>query len=114
MASQDAEGEDGGTGNEPWDDALFDFETKGGYGPGFWYDDDEFDKKTRKRNSRLIFEALLDVASPQERVVLEAALAQIKARQPLNWEAIARDLGKSSGAVKTQVRRAAAKLLKKL
>src|SRR5438046_2308506 len=99
MMSQSSEGEDGGTGNEPWDQAEWDFDTKGGYGgPSFWDDDNEFEQTSRARGSRQLFKALLAVASPQERVVLEAALAQIRAGRGLNWEAIARDLGKSSGA----------------
>ena len=72
---------------------------------GEW--DDEFGVDARAESFRRAFKALIKVASQQERVVLRA-IAQLKAGQPLNWEAVARDLGKTSGAVKTQVRRAAA------
>jgi DNA-directed RNA polymerase specialized sigma24 family protein len=112
MAGEDFGGDDSATGNEPWDQAEQDFLTKGGYDYGFWAND-EYAEQDRARAYRRVFKTLLTVASPQGRVVLEAALAQINAGQALNWEAIARELGKSSGAVKTQVRRAAEKLRKK-
>ncbi|HEY4129402.1 MAG TPA: hypothetical protein VGM50_02240 [Gemmatimonadaceae bacterium] len=109
MDSRDNGAGEGGTGNDPLDQAEWDFCRKSGYDHGGDWDDDlEID--ARADASVRAFKALIRVASAQERVVLRAALAQLKAGWPLNWEAIARDLGKTSGAVKTQVRRAAAKL----
>ena len=66
-------------------------------------------RESRARNSQRVFKSLLKVASPQERVVLKTALALIRDGSEVNWEEVARKLGKSSGAVKTQVRRALAK-----
>ena len=96
------------TGNDPLDQAEWDFCAKSGYEYGGDYED-EADIERRARLGRRVFKALLAEASPQERVALEAALAQIRSGQELNWEEVARTLGKSSGAVKTQVRRAIAK-----
>jgi DNA-directed RNA polymerase specialized sigma24 family protein len=109
MDSRDHSGDERGTGNDPLDQAGWDFCAKSGYDyGGDW--DDEFELDARADASSRVFKALIKVASPQERVVLRAALGQLKAGEALNWEAIARDLGKTAGAVKTQVRRAAAKL----
>ena len=109
MFTNGGEGDDGYTGNEEWDQAAWNFESKGGYGPDFFYDDDEDEADDRARLSRRIFTEFLAVASPKEREVLKAALARMRRGEELNWEAIGRELGKSSGAVKTQVQRAMAK-----
>jgi DNA-directed RNA polymerase specialized sigma24 family protein len=101
------------TGNDPLDQAEWDFCAKSGYEYGGEFDD-PYEADERVRAFRRLFKKLLAVASPQERVVLKTALAQLRVGDDLNWEAIARDLGKSSGAVKTQVRRAFAKLLRSI
>jgi DNA-directed RNA polymerase specialized sigma24 family protein len=112
MGSRDDYSDESSTGNDPLDQADWDFCTKSGYEYGGHWDDDDLELDERADAYRRAFQALVKVASPQERIALRAALAQLKAGQPLNWEAIARDLGKTSGAVKTQIRRAAAKLLR--
>jgi DNA-directed RNA polymerase specialized sigma24 family protein len=100
------------SGNDPLDQAEWDFCTQNGYEYGGDYED-EADIQRRVRTHRRLLKAVLAVASPQERVALEAGLAQIRAGQDLNWEEVARTLGKSSGAVKTQVRRVIAKFEKR-
>lgn len=108
MVSNGGDGDDGYTGNDEIDQAEWDFCLKGGYDYYGEYEDPD-EAKRRARAYRQKLKQLLNMASPEQRAALETALAQLKAGQELNWEAVARTLGKSSGAVKTQVRRVAAK-----
>jgi DNA-directed RNA polymerase specialized sigma24 family protein len=106
--SNGGEGDDGYSANEAWDQVLWDFETKGGYDADTFYDDPA-DDEARSADWRRVYKSFLAVASPQERAALKAALGQLRRGEELNWAAVARDLGKSSGAIKTQVRRVLAK-----
>ena len=111
MFTNGGEGDDGYTGNDELDQAEWDFCVKSGYDYG-GYEDEHYEADQRAQAFRRKFKALVSKASPQERAALETALGQLKVGQELNWEAVARMLGKSSGAVKTQVRRVAAKAKK--
>lgn len=108
MAPRHQDVEQRRTGNDPMDQAAWDFCVQNGYEFDGDYED-ETDIERRIRTHRRLLKAVLALASPQERVALETALAQLRAGQALNWEEVARSLGKSSGAVKTQVRRVIAK-----
>jgi DNA-directed RNA polymerase specialized sigma24 family protein len=108
MAPRRHDAEQRRTGNDPMDQAGWDFCVLNGYEFGGDYED-EADIQRRVRTHRRLLKAVLALASPQERAALEAALTQLRAGQDLNWEEVARSLGKSSGAVKTQVRRVIAK-----
>ena len=106
--SHNTDFDDTGSGNDALEQAAWDFFARAGWNFDDWDDESEID--ARAEAGRRAFKALLAVASPQERLVLKTALSHLKAGKEVNWEAVARDLGKTSGAVKTQVRRAVAKL----
>src|SRR5688572_23110536 len=87
MVSNGGEGDDGYTGNDPLDQADWDFCAKGGYDyGGDWDDPDEADE--RARFWRRAFKEFLAVASPKEKEVLKAALARMRRGEELNWEAV--------------------------
>jgi len=67
--------------------------------------DDIDDAEARRRQAQHLLELLRDHASPQQRAVLEAAMAMVGRGESVNWAEVARTLGRSSSAIKTQVRR---------